>query len=141
MVLVPEVCEKKNSVAGQDRGSLKPPREITVEGRTVPKPVRTFEDASFPDYVLHEVLKAGFTEPMAIQAQGWPMALKERDLIGLAETGSGKTRAYLLRAIVHVNSQPYLAFGYGPTVLVSPSTCELAVQIQQGTTSRLSLGS
>jgi ATP-dependent RNA helicase DDX5/DBP2 len=83
-------------------------REITVEGRNVPKPVRTFEEASFPDYVLHEVLKAGFTEPTAIQAQGWPMALKGRDLIGLAETGSGKTLAYLLPAIVHVNAQPYL---------------------------------
>lgn len=58
--------------------------------------------------MLHEVLKAGFTEPTAIQAQGWPMALKGRDLVGLAETGSGKTLAYLLPAIVHVNAQPYL---------------------------------
>ncbi|BBN04826.1 ATP-dependent RNA helicase DDX5/DBP2 [Marchantia polymorpha subsp. ruderalis] len=106
-------------------------REITVEGRTVPKPVRTFEEASFPDYVLHEVLKAGFTEPTAIQAQGWPMALKGRDLIGLAETGSGKTLAYLLPAIVHVNAQPYLAPGDGPIVLVLAPTRELAVQIQQ----------
>lgn len=35
-------------------------------------------------YVLNEVLKAGFTEPTPIQAQGWPMALLGRDLIGLA---------------------------------------------------------
>jgi len=58
--------------------------------------------------VLEEINKAGFTEPTAIQAQGWPMALKGRDLIGLAETGSGKTLAYLLPAIVHVNAQPVL---------------------------------
>jgi len=58
--------------------------------------------------VLDEISKAGFTEPTAIQAQGWPMALKGRDLIGLAETGSGKTLAYLLPAIVHVNAQPVL---------------------------------
>lgn len=109
-------------------------REISVEGRTVPKPVRTFEEASFPDYVLHEVLKAGFTAPTAIQAQGWPMALKGRDLIGLAETGSGKTLAYLLPAIVHVNAQPYLAPGDGPIVLVLAPTRELAVQIQQEST-------
>ncbi|CAM6080231.1 unnamed protein product [Sphagnum tenellum] len=109
-------------------------REITVEGRNVPKPVRTFEEASFPDYVLHEVLKAGFTEPTAIQAQGWPMALKGRDLIGLAETGSGKTLAYLLPAIVHVNAQPYLSPGDGPIVLVLAPTRELAVQIQQEAT-------
>lgn len=57
---------------------------------------------------MQEVVKAGFTEPTAIQAQGWPMALKGRDLIGIAETGSGKTLAYLLPAIVHVNAQPIL---------------------------------
>lgn len=61
-----------------------------------------------PDYVLQEITKAGFSEPTAIQAQGWPMALRGRDLIGIAETGSGKTLAYLLPAIVHVNAQPIL---------------------------------
>lgn len=59
-------------------------------------------------YVLEEVNKAGFSEPTAIQAQGWPMALLGRDLIGLAETGSGKTLAYVLPAVVHINAQPYL---------------------------------
>ncbi len=119
-------------------------RDIHVEGHGVPKPVETFEEASFPgmwvagmeiwrfhcknrkqrnaavlwcsisspnnntDYVLHEVTKAGFKEPTPIQAQGWPMALLGRDLIGLAETGSGKTLSYLLPAIVHINAQPYL---------------------------------
>ncbi|KAK2983816.1 hypothetical protein RJ640_008492, partial [Escallonia rubra] len=109
-------------------------REITVEGREVPKPVKTFLDTRFPDYVMQEIEKAGFTEPTAIQAQGWPMALKGRDLIGIAETGSGKTLAYLLPAIVHVNAQPFLAPGDGPIVLVLAPTRELAVQIQQETT-------
>ena len=36
------------------------------------------------------------------------MALKDHDLIGIAETGSGKTLAYLSPAIVHVNAQPIL---------------------------------
>eukprot|EP00243_Klebsormidium_subtile_P009001 TRINITY_DN4392_c0_g1_i2.p1 TRINITY_DN4392_c0_g1~~TRINITY_DN4392_c0_g1_i2.p1 ORF type:complete len:550 (+),score=143.71 TRINITY_DN4392_c0_g1_i2:141-1790(+) len=106
-------------------------RNITVEGQNVPKPVRTFEEASFPEYVQDEVLKAGFQEPTAIQSQGWPMALKGKDLIGLAETGSGKTLAYLLPAIVHINAQPYLQPGDGPIVLVLAPTRELAVQIQQ----------
>ncbi|XVF86803.1 hypothetical protein PTKIN_Ptkin18bG0071800 [Pterospermum kingtungense] len=106
-------------------------REITVEGRDVPKPVTNFLDVGFPDYVLQEITKAGFVEPTAIQAQGWPMALKGRDLIGIAETGSGKTLAYLLPAIVHVNAQPILAPGDGPIVLVLAPTRELAVQIQQ----------
>ncbi|XP_010534902.1 PREDICTED: DEAD-box ATP-dependent RNA helicase 20 isoform X1 [Tarenaya hassleriana] len=106
-------------------------REITVEGRDIPKPVKNFHDVGFPDYVMEEIVKAGFSEPTAIQSQGWPMALKGRDLIGIAETGSGKTLSYLLPAIVHVNAQPILAPGDGPIVLVLAPTRELAVQIQQ----------
>uniref|UniRef100_A0A0E0FHN3 RNA helicase n=1 Tax=Oryza nivara TaxID=4536 RepID=A0A0E0FHN3_ORYNI len=109
-------------------------REITVEGRDVPKPVREFRDVGFPEYVLQEITKAGFVEPTPIQSQGWPMALRGRDLIGIAETGSGKTLAYLLPAIVHVNAQPILAPGDGPIVLVLAPTRELAVQIQQEAT-------
>lgn len=109
-------------------------REITVEGRDVPKPVQSFKDVGFPDYVMKEIEKAGFTEPTPIQSQGWPMAMKGRDLIGLAETGSGKTLAYLLPAIVHVNAQPFLAPGDGPIVLVLAPTRELAVQIQEEAT-------
>ncbi|KZV58797.1 DEAD-box ATP-dependent RNA helicase 20 [Dorcoceras hygrometricum] len=109
-------------------------REITVEGKNVPNPVKSFGDVNFPEYVMQEIVKAGFTEPTAIQSQGWPMALKGRDLIGIAETGSGKTLAYLLPAIVHVNAQPFLAPGDGPIVLVLAPTRELAVQIQQEAT-------
>ncbi|PNW88411.1 hypothetical protein CHLRE_01g028200v5 [Chlamydomonas reinhardtii] len=106
-------------------------KQIHVYGDGVPKPVKTFEEASFPEYVLEEVLRAGFKEPTPIQCQGWPMALLGRDLIGLAETGSGKTLAYLLPAVVHINAQPYLQSGDGPIVLVLAPTRELAVQIQQ----------
>ena len=59
------------------------------------------------------------------------MALSGRDMIGIAETGSGKTLSYLLPAIVHINAQPILAPGDGPIVLVLAPTRELAVQIQQ----------
>ncbi|KAJ1413205.1 RNA helicase, DEAD-box type, Q motif [Sesbania bispinosa] len=106
-------------------------REITVQGHDVPKPIRMFHEANFPDYCLEVIAKLGFVEPTPIQAQGWPMALMGRDLIGIAETGSGKTLAYLLPALVHVNAQPRLVQGEGPIVLVLAPTRELAVQIQQ----------
>jgi ATP-dependent RNA helicase DDX5/DBP2 len=102
-----------------------------VDGQNVPKPVRTFEEASFPDYVLEEVARVGFKEPTPIQVQGWPIALSGRDMVGIAETGSGKTLAFLLPAIVHINAQPYLEKGDGPIVLVMSPTRELACQIQE----------
>ena len=80
---------------------------------------------------MNEVKAMGFTAPTAIQAQGWPMALSGRDVVGIAETGSGKTLTYCLPAIVHINAQPLLAPGDGPIVLVLAPTRELAVQIQQ----------
>ncbi|CAJ2664313.1 unnamed protein product [Trifolium pratense] len=106
-------------------------RDITVEGHDVPKPILSFHEANFPDYCLDVIAKLGFVEPTPIQAQGWPMALTGRDLIGIAETGSGKTLSYLLPALVHVSAQPRLAQGEGPIVLVLAPTRELAVQIQQ----------
>jgi ATP-dependent RNA helicase DDX5/DBP2 len=96
----------------QDVAMYRTERDISVEGRDVPKPMKMFQDANFPDNILEAIAKLGFTEPTPIQAQGWPMALKGRDLIGIAETGSGKTLAYLLPALVHVSAQPRLGEYY-----------------------------
>merc|ERR1719463_365403 len=116
----------------QEAESIRRSKNITiVEGDKVPKPVRTFEEASFPDYVLDEVQRVGFREPTPIQIQGWPIALSGRDMVGIAETGSGKTLAFLLPGIVHINAQPYLSRGDGPIVLVMAPTRELAIQIQE----------
>ena len=106
-------------------------KEIAVQGTRVPRPVETFDEAGFPSYVMGEVKAQGFAAPTAIQSQGWPMALSGRDVVGIAETGSGKTLTYCLPAIVHINAQPLLAPGDGPIVLVLAPTRELAVQIQQ----------
>ena len=106
-------------------------KEITVSGKQVPRPVQTFDEAGFPKYVLDEVKAQGFKEPTPIQSQGWPMALSGRDVVGIAETGSGKTLTYCLPAIVHINAQPLLSPGDGPIVLILAPTRELAVQIQQ----------
>jgi len=102
-----------------------------VSGKNVPKPVRTFEEASFPEYVLEEIRHVGFVKPSPIQVQGWPIALSGRDMVGIAETGSGKTLAFLLPGIVHINAQPYLEKGDGPIMLVMAPTRELAFQIKE----------
>ena len=102
------------------------------------------------DYVLKEVMAAGFSAPTPIQSQGWPMAMSGRDLVGIAgmyvsifmyvciyiyiyitATGSGKTLSFLLPAIVHINAQPHLSPGDGPIVLVLAPTRELACQIEE----------
>ncbi|XP_077415370.1 putative ATP-dependent RNA helicase DDX17 isoform X2 [Vanacampus margaritifer] len=106
-------------------------KEITIRGAGCPKPVTGFHQAKFPQYVMDVLLQQNFKEPTAIQAQGFPLALSGRDMVGIAQTGSGKTLSYLLPAIVHINHQPYLERGDGPICLVLAPTRELAQQVQQ----------
>lgn len=114
-----------------DVDAFRKEHQIAVQGSNVPKPVETFDEAGFPGYVMNEVKAQGFAKPTAIQSQGWPMALSGRDVVGIAETGSGKTLTYCLPAIVHINAQPLLSPGDGPIVLILAPTRELAVQIQE----------
>ena len=123
----PEVSARSDAEVTQFRKD----NQITIQGTNVPRPVTSFDEAGFPDYVMREVKAQGFAKPTAIQSQGWPMALSGRDVVGIAETGSGKTLTYCLPAIVHINAQPLLAPGDGPIVLILAPTRELAVQIQQ----------
>ena len=97
----PDVSKRSEQEAAEWRAS----KQIVVEGSDIPKPVMTFDEASMPEYVLSEVLKCGFDKPTPIQSQGWPMALKGRNMVGVSATGSGKTLAFLLPAMIHINAQ------------------------------------
>ncbi|PSK33688.1 ATP-dependent RNA helicase DBP2 [Candidozyma pseudohaemuli] len=123
----PEVAARSDA----DVQAFRKENDMTIEGPDIPKPITSFDEAGFPDYVLSEVKQQGFPKPTAIQCQGWPMALSGRDMVGIAATGSGKTLSYCLPAIVHINAQPLLKHGDGPVVLILAPTRELAVQIQQ----------
>ena len=48
---------------------------------------------TFVDYLKIPIRKNAFMKPTPIQAQAWPVALKGKDLVGVAQTGSGKTYA------------------------------------------------
>uniref|UniRef100_A0A8C5DX54 RNA helicase n=1 Tax=Gouania willdenowi TaxID=441366 RepID=A0A8C5DX54_GOUWI len=106
-------------------------KTVTVKGRDCPNPIMNFHEAGFPSYVMDVINKQNWTEPTPIQAQGWPLALSGKDMVGIAQTGSGKTLSYLLPAIVHINHQPFLERGDGPICLVLAPTRELAQQVQQ----------
>ncbi|KDQ59212.1 hypothetical protein JAAARDRAFT_656136 [Jaapia argillacea MUCL 33604] len=106
-------------------------KEIKVQGRGVPRPVTSFDEAAFPEYIMSTIRAQGFTAPTPIQCQAWPMALSGRDVVAIAQTGSGKTISFALPAMLHINAQALLAPGDGPIALILAPTRELAVQIQQ----------
>merc|ERR1719491_2509801 len=123
----PDVTKRTEKDADDWRAS----KQIVIVGEGLPKPCMSFDEASMPEYILNEVLKQGFKAPTPIQSQGWPMALKGKNMVGISATGSGKTLAFLLPAMIHINAQQYLKPGDGPIVLVLAPTRELAVQIKE----------
>ncbi|XP_049267519.1 probable ATP-dependent RNA helicase DDX43 [Rhipicephalus sanguineus] len=114
-------------------------------------PVTTFEQA-FSNYrkcalslallllsaVVHAVYSSApfwllcWHAPSPIQSQAWPILLQGQDLIGIAQTGTGKTLAFLLPAMIHIDSQPVpREERTGPSCLVLAPTRELAQQIER----------
>jgi ATP-dependent RNA helicase RhlE len=84
-----------------------------------------FDRFGFDPPILRGVLAAGFQEPRPIQTETIPVALAGRDVLGLAETGTGKTAAFAL-PLLHRLSRERRG---GPRALVLAPTRELATQI------------
>ena len=133
---VKQFSEKRIAEIRARNNDIKVSRLIThkdVESPPIPNPVETFEQCfrNFPD-ILEEIRKNGFAKPSPIQCQAWPVLLSGQDLIGIAQTGTGKTLAFLLPAFIHIcgQSTPRGERG-GPNVLVYSPTRELALQIKR----------
>ncbi|XP_014804794.1 PREDICTED: probable ATP-dependent RNA helicase DDX43 [Calidris pugnax] len=102
------------------------------EKRRIPNPVCKFEDVfeHYPD-IMANIRKVGFHKPTPIQSQAWPIILQGIDVIGIAQTGTGKTLAYLMPGFIHLTSQPISKDERGgPGMLVLAPTRELALQVE-----------
>lgn len=87
---------------------------------------KTFADLGVREELCDACEALKFTTPTPIQAQAIPLALEGRDVIGLAETGSGKTAAFVLPILQSLLEKPQALFG-----LILAPTRELAYQISQ----------
>ncbi|GLD96718.1 hypothetical protein PINS_up005401 [Pythium insidiosum] len=110
--------------------------DITIKGGRAPKPLRKWEEAQgLPDAVFKAVQALGFERPSPIQMQAIPIGLQRRDVIGIAETGSGKTAAFIIPMIAYLYALPATMIArtgeQGPLALVMAPTRELALQIEQ----------
>lgn len=88
-------------------------------------PLHTFEDFPFESKLKENVKNKGYLKPTPIQDQAIPYILDKKDLVGIANTGTGKTAAFLLPMI-----QKVLKDRKQKVLIVAP-TRELAVQINQ----------
>lgn len=91
----------------------------------------TFNDFSFNNHLRQAIKECGFTVPTPIQQQAIPPVLEGRDLLGLAQTGTGKTAAFILPTVQHL-----MQIGsplHRVRALVIAPTRELAEQINDFT--------
>ena len=91
----------------------------------------TFIDLGLSKPLLKALTEEGYTQPTPIQAQAIPTVLTGRDLLGIAQTGTGKTAAFALPILQRLAANPKPAPRRGCRVLVLSPTRELASQIAE----------
>ncbi|MGH1472435.1 MAG: ATP-dependent RNA helicase RhlB [Cellvibrionaceae bacterium] len=98
-----------------------------VEGKT------RFHDLDLPDEVMHGIADLGFEYCSPIQAQSLPYALNSQDVVGKAQTGTGKTAAFLLAIIDDLIKNPLEQKRYAgeARALILAPTRELVIQIAE----------
>ncbi|MGB0869597.1 MAG: DEAD/DEAH box helicase [Flavobacteriales bacterium] len=89
----------------------------------------TFKDLNITEPILKALDTVGYTHPTPIQELAIPILLKGRDLLGCAQTGTGKTAAFSIPIIQHLNSNPQVRGKVRVKALVVTPTRELAIQI------------
>ncbi|WP_274629543.1 DEAD/DEAH box helicase [Arvimicrobium flavum] len=89
----------------------------------------TFADLGLSSKVLSAVSDAGYTTPTPIQAGAIPQALQGKDVLGIAQTGTGKTAAFVLPMITRLEKGR--ARARMPRTLILEPTRELAAQVEE----------
>ena len=94
-------------------------------------PSITFAKLGLAEPFLRALDRERFHQPTPIQASAIPPLLAGRDLLGVAQTGTGKTAAFALPMLQHLAGRPAAAHRYGTRALIVAPTRELALQIEE----------
>lgn len=89
----------------------------------------TFETLALDPSLMKAIKESGYTAPTPIQARAIPFILKGRDIMATAQTGTGKTAAFMLPALQHLLKVKTQQFPAKPRILILTPTRELANQI------------
>lgn len=101
---------------------------MSKSSEDAPQSVAEFSDLNLHPAILEAIRECGYTTPTPIQSQAIPKVLAGIDLLASAQTGTGKTGAFLL-PILHLLTSPSKAKGFGPRALILVPTRELAMQV------------
>ena len=88
----------------------------------------SFETLGLNESLIQALVDSGYTQATPIQEQAIPLILAGEDVLASAQTGTGKTAAFMLPALEKL-SQPSAVAGRGPRIMVLTPTRELALQV------------
>ncbi|RXN30930.1 putative ATP-dependent RNA helicase DDX23 [Labeo rohita] len=129
--------KKMDEMTDRDWRIFREDYSITTKGGKIPNPIRNWKEYSLPPHILEVIEKCGYKDPTPIQRQAIPIGLQNRDIIGVAETGSGKTAAFLIPLLVWITTLPKIDriedSDQGPYAIILAPTRELAQQIEEET--------
>ncbi|KIP09068.1 hypothetical protein PHLGIDRAFT_29196 [Phlebiopsis gigantea 11061_1 CR5-6] len=109
---------------------------IAARGGQIPHPIRSWAESGIPQQIQEVIDRIGYKDPSPIQRQAIPIGLQNRDIIGIAETGSGKTAAFVIPMLAFISKLPLFTDEnrhLGPYALIMAPTRELAQQIESET--------
>jgi len=108
---------------------------VKVSGENAPSPIPTFESMGLREHLMGNIKKSGYLKPTPIQKTAIPCIMANRDLMGCAQTGSGKTAAFLvpiIHKILEDGADPHSGEEpQKPEAIVVAPTRELAIQIKE----------
>nr|ACD62525.1 Vasa [Silurus meridionalis] len=106
---------------------------VDVSGSNPPKAIMTFEEAQLCETLNRNVAKSGYVKPTPVQKHGIPIIFAGRDLMACAQTGSGKTAAFLLPILQQLMNDGVATSKFSevqePEVIIVAPTRELISQI------------
>jgi superfamily II DNA/RNA helicase len=120
---LPAACDVPGNTSKKRHFNIVPSNEQTAEQ------AKTFADLGLSPKVLSAVTDAGYTTPTPIQAGAIPYALEGKDILGIAQTGTGKTASFVLPMLTRLEKGR--ARARMPRTLILEPTRELAAQVEE----------
>lgn len=102
---------------------------VKLTGDKPPKPIMNFHDSGLCDFLQQNIEKCGYKDPTPIQKTSIPIVLAKRDLMACAQTGSGKTAAFILPILNTLLTETVDLENTKPHVIIISPTRELARQV------------
>ncbi|KYQ48261.1 ATP-dependent RNA helicase vasa, isoform A [Trachymyrmex zeteki] len=145
----PEQPDDENSLFGNDvtmgiNFAKYDDIEVKVSGENGPRPIQSFDQSGLRTILLENIKKSGYTKPTPVQKYAIPIVMNGRDLMACAQTGSGKTAAFVVPILHTLLENPKdlikTSTSCEPQVIIISPTRELTSQIHQQV-KKFSLGS